>query len=134
MTDTHEDDGRWGTVSEAAQALGVSVDTIRRRMKRGEMDTRREQTPQGFRWLIRLPDETLTGEVSVQAPQNAPGSSLASDHGRRSLQLCQLVRHMVILRRVTAAHGQPQCAQVMHPAYPRQAHDACIGKVGCLWN
>jgi hypothetical protein len=63
------------------QALGVSVDTIRRRMKRGELDTRREQTPQGFRWLIQLPDETLAGEVSIQAPQNPPGSSQASDRG-----------------------------------------------------
>lgn len=47
----HEDEGRWGTVSEAAQTFTfkVSVDTIRRRMKRGELDTRREQTPHGFR-------------------------------------------------------------------------------------
>lgn len=81
MTDTHEDDGRWGTVSEAAQALGVSVDTIRRRMKRGELETRREQTPQGFRWLIRLPDEAVVGAASRQALQNAPGESQASDHG-----------------------------------------------------
>lgn len=65
----HEDEGRWGTASEAAQAFGVSVDTIRRRMKRGELDTRREQTPQGFRWLIRLPDD----EKPTTA-QNAPGS------------------------------------------------------------
>lgn len=56
MTHEQEDDeGRWATVSDAAQAFGVSVDTIRRRMKRSELDTRREQTPQGFRWLIRLP-------------------------------------------------------------------------------
>lgn len=61
-----DDDGRWGSVSDAAQALGVSVDTVRRRMKRGELDARREQTPQGFRWLVRLPDQ--------EPPQNAPGS------------------------------------------------------------
>lgn len=70
----HNEDGRWGTVSEAAQAFDVSVDTIRRRMKRGELDTRREQTPQGFRWLIRLPDD-----ASEEAPQNMPGVAQTAD-------------------------------------------------------
>ena len=69
-----DDDDRWGSVSDAAQAFGVSVDTIRRRMKRGELDTRREQTPQGFRWLIRLLDEE-----SLAPAQNAPGSTLTAD-------------------------------------------------------
>lgn len=35
-------------------------------MKRGELKTCREQTPQGFRWLIQLPEQ--------DAPQDAPGS------------------------------------------------------------
>jgi len=75
----YEDDGRWGTVAEAAQVFEVSVDTIRRRMKRDELDARREQTPQGFRWLIRLPDEE-----SPASPQNAPRSPQTAetiDHG-----------------------------------------------------
>lgn len=68
MTD-EVDDGRWGSVSEAAKAFDVSVDTIRRRMKKGELDTRREQTPQGFQWLIRLPDD-----AGKESPQNRPES------------------------------------------------------------
>jgi len=68
MTETHED-GRWGTVSDATQVFGVLADTIRRRIKCGDLETRREQTPQGFRWLIRLPDEQLPAP-----PLNAPGS------------------------------------------------------------
>lgn len=40
----HEDDGRWGTVSDAAQVFEVPVDTVRRRMKRGELEARHEQT------------------------------------------------------------------------------------------
>lgn len=65
-----DDSGHWGTVSDAAQAFGVSVDTIRRRMKKGDLNTRREQTPQGFRWLIRLPDD-----VPPEPAQNVPGSA-----------------------------------------------------------
>lgn len=43
---TQDDEGRWGTVAETAQVFGVSADTIRRRMKRGELEARRQQTPQ----------------------------------------------------------------------------------------
>ncbi|MGI8403783.1 MAG: hypothetical protein ACR2OE_03270 [Thermomicrobiales bacterium] len=66
-----EDAERWGSVADAAQVFGVSVDTIRRRMKRGELDTRREQTPQGFRWLIRLPDkeEPTPDQITSGLPQ-----------------------------------------------------------------
>lgn len=70
-----DDDDRWGSVSDAAQVFGVSVDTIRRRMKRGELTTRREQTPQGFRWLIQLPGQA--------APQDAPGSPRTNDRGEQ---------------------------------------------------
>ncbi len=42
---TQDDEGRWGTVAETAQVFEVSVDTVRRRMKRGELEARREQAP-----------------------------------------------------------------------------------------
>ena len=65
-----DDDGkRWGTLTEVAEAYGVSVDTIRRRMKRGELETRREQTPQGFKWLAVLPEPE-----TMETATNAPGS------------------------------------------------------------
>jgi len=51
-----QDAREWAPLAEVAVAMGVSIDTIRRRMKRGEIETRREQTPQGFRWLAPLPD------------------------------------------------------------------------------
>ncbi len=66
---TDDDDQRWGTLAEVADAYGVSVDTIRRRMKRGELETRRHQTPQGFKWLAVLPEPETT-----ETATNAPGS------------------------------------------------------------
>ena len=47
----------WAPLAEVAAAYGVSIDTIRRRMKRGELEARRQQTPQGFKWLALLPAE-----------------------------------------------------------------------------
>jgi len=42
------------SVGEAARRLGVSTDTIRRRIGKGELLAHREPTPQGFRWEIEL--------------------------------------------------------------------------------
>jgi hypothetical protein len=44
----------WVTLHEAAAALGISVDTVRRRLKRGEMDGRQVPTKFGPSWEVRL--------------------------------------------------------------------------------
>lgn len=46
----------WEPMHEAADRLGVSVDTVRRRVKSGQLIGRKEPTASGFRWLIELPD------------------------------------------------------------------------------
>jgi hypothetical protein len=43
-------------IAVAAQRLGVSPDTIKRRIKHGELQARRVGRPQGYRWLVSLPD------------------------------------------------------------------------------
>lgn len=63
----------WAPLTQAAEAYGVSVDTIRRRIKRQELDTRREMTPQGFRWLVPLPDPEKAAK-SIDSPSEVPGS------------------------------------------------------------
>jgi excisionase family DNA binding protein len=45
------------TMTEAAQRLGVSTDTIKRRLRRGELKGRKRPRPQGFTWLIELEAE-----------------------------------------------------------------------------
>lgn len=42
------------TISQAAQLLGISQATIKRRLARGEMAGHQEPRPQGFRWLIEI--------------------------------------------------------------------------------
>jgi len=51
------------SVGEAARRLGVSTDTIRRRISKGELTAHQEPTPQGFRWEIELGpnDQPLNG-------------------------------------------------------------------------
>jgi excisionase family DNA binding protein len=47
------------TISEAARVLGVSVDTVKRRITAGQLAAHREARPQGSRWIVELPDELV---------------------------------------------------------------------------
>ncbi len=53
------------TKKEAAELLGVSVDTIDRRIKRGELKGHKELRPQGLTWLVEVPQGSV--------PQGTPG-------------------------------------------------------------
>jgi transposase len=53
------------SIREAAQLQGVSQDTIRRRIRRGELNAYKEPTPQGFRWVVELEEAT----AQVEPPQ-----------------------------------------------------------------
>ncbi len=45
------------SIGEAVTRLGVSEVTIRRRLRRGELKGEKQPTPQGFVWLVDVPDE-----------------------------------------------------------------------------
>jgi len=42
------------SIREAADRLGVSQDTIRRRLRAGTLRGEQEETPQGFRWRVEV--------------------------------------------------------------------------------
>src|SRR5262245_40141550 len=79
----------WATIAEAADALGLSVDTVRRRIKRGELVHRQTRTPAGFRYEVRLgdlpsPAAQVGSSVGSAPTQDAPAVEAA--------HLAQLVR------------------------------------------
>jgi hypothetical protein len=45
------------SIQEAATRLGVSAETIRRRVHKGVLRSRQVPTPQGFVWMVELPNE-----------------------------------------------------------------------------
>lgn len=67
MSESEHDEGgvAYAPLSEVAAAYGVSVDTVRRRLRRGEIEGRKETTPQGFRWLAALPTTADAGATVV---------------------------------------------------------------------
>jgi hypothetical protein len=68
------------TITEASHQLGVSVHTLKRRLKRGEIEGQQQTTPQGFVWLIEVPDEAPKVDVGTSdgdhIPVNAPCGTL----------------------------------------------------------
>ena len=70
------------TIREAADRLGVSVDTVRRRLKAGELTGRQEpHGASGYRWLVQLPDDA-PAETSATAPPSADAYELADGRAR----------------------------------------------------
>jgi len=60
------------SIRDAAERLGVSPDTIRRRMKKGELVGEKEPTPQGYEWRILLPVD----EGNATMPEREPVPAL----------------------------------------------------------
>jgi len=64
------------SIDLAAQRLGVSVSTVRRRIRDGTLEVEREQTAQGFKYHILLPD--TNGEVPETEVSAAPAPDLSA--------------------------------------------------------
>ena len=58
------------TVDEAAKHLGVSRDTVMRRIRKGELEAHQEPRPQGHVWRVVVPDEE---------PDNHDGGGVARE-------------------------------------------------------
>jgi len=85
------------TINEAATALGVSVDTIKRRLKRGELAACKDERG---RWVISLPapaDAPAGATVrtgSAPAPGTAPAMQGQEDNSRQDVPVQLLVQTM----------------------------------------
>lgn len=64
-------------IKEAAERLGVSQDTIRRRIKAGEIPAQQEPMGSGYRWLVEVPDDPETDTRARDMRSNAEGQASA---------------------------------------------------------
>lgn len=90
----------WVSIAEAAERYGVSADTIRRRLKRGELAGRKEATAQGFTWAIEVPSdpgngERKTSENAQHTAKQQPAAASAED----ALELVRLRERVAGLER-----------------------------------
>mgnify|MGYP001339545524 CR=1 FL=1 len=61
------------SVAEAAKFLGVSEETVKRRIRRGELVGKQHPRPQGYAWMVEIPNE-------LQATNNDTHHDINTDH------------------------------------------------------
>jgi len=67
------------SIGDAATRLGVSADTIRRRIGKGTLTGHQEPTAQGFRWQVEVPEidgQETNGHHDRGSLENLVASSL----------------------------------------------------------
>ena len=96
------------TVRQAAQRLGVSPATVRRRIEAGELDAEREIRPQGSRYIVLLDNATAAreserAEASRRDREPSPESSEITFLRREIERL-----HAALEREQSLLHGEQQ--------------------------
>jgi hypothetical protein len=86
--------GEWLPIAEAARRLGVSIDTARRRLKRGQLVGREVPTPQGHRWDVWLNGLGSTAQATAYARGAPPTQDAQPPHRQEAPELAQLVREL----------------------------------------
>jgi len=106
------------TIQEAANTLGIAESTVRRRIRNGELEGQQMPTPQGYTWLVDLPEDLATEKESEQRLASESGlmrelvdslrsnvEGLENQLGTKDRQIEQL---HVLLQQVQAALPPPR--------------------------
>jgi hypothetical protein len=68
------------SIAEAGHRLGISQDTVRKRLRLGELTGTQVRAPGGFRWMVELPDDVSGVETKNngnEEPEDREDQSLA---------------------------------------------------------
>lgn len=57
------------SIAEASLALGISQDTVRKRIKAGEIPAEKVKAPGGFRWMITVDPDGLAEATPPDRPE-----------------------------------------------------------------
>ncbi len=68
------------TMTEAARRLDVTVETVKRRLRRGELEGHKQPRPQGFTWLIEMPEDEGDQDSTPSLTPSATPSSNGEVH------------------------------------------------------
>ena len=79
---TSDTDGAWLSIHEAATALGLSVSTIRRRLKDGTLTARRDYSRYGQTWRVQVSSDQWV----TTARATEPGQGDRSERGHDTIE------------------------------------------------
>ena len=66
------------SVAEASRRLGLTEDTVKRRLRKGELSGQRKPRPQGYVWLVELPEEEDDPPSTVTDTRSTAGDDRVS--------------------------------------------------------
>jgi DNA-directed RNA polymerase specialized sigma24 family protein len=107
------------TVPEAARRLGVTEDTVKRRLRKGELQGERKARPQGYTWTVELPDEDAETESTVSSSgDDTVNHQMSNGEVRRLEEMVSMLQHQLEVREreVQELHVLLQQAQAALPA------------------
>lgn len=122
------------TIREAASLLGVSPDTIRRRLARGELTGQQISSGgrAGFTWYVDVPDaDAGPGAGMVTVPAMTPPA--ASDDLQRQVDDLRAERDRLLDIIQTLAARPPAALPAGSPALPAGS-PAQRGRIGRAWD
>jgi excisionase family DNA binding protein len=119
------------TIQEAANTLGIAESTVRRRIRNGELEGQQMPTPQGYTWLVDLPENLKSAKENDQSLVSESGllrelvdslrshmDGLENQLGTKDRQIEQL---HVLLQQVQAALPPPRPARTWWRVWRRSA-------------
>ena len=77
---------QWVSMKQAGLMLGLSEDTVRRKIRAGDLVARQEQTVRGFKWLVEVPGEAV---ATPATPDAGVGARAESDSATARIQVLE---------------------------------------------
>src|SRR5688500_11553086 len=89
-------EGAWLTLTEAAALLGVSAETVRRRVQQGQLEGEQIASPRGRAWLVWLPGaQGMTPPRDGTSAIEEVGETVEGHASLESLQLVPRLRRQI---------------------------------------
>jgi hypothetical protein len=104
-------------IIEAANILGVSVDTIRRRISKGELKARKVPSPHGEIYMVEIPDNNVVAASdSEEKKEETTSDAQTIEAMKKTISILQTELD-ARRREVQELHVLLQQAQKQSPAY-----------------
>jgi hypothetical protein len=104
-------------IIEAANSLGVSVDTIRRRISKGELKARKVPSPHGEIYMVEIPDNiVVAASDSEEKKEETTSDAQTIEAMKKTISILQTELD-ARRREVQELHVLLQQAQKQSPAY-----------------
>jgi excisionase family DNA binding protein len=115
------------TIQEAAKHLGVSQDTVRRRIRKEELQARQTPTPQGFRWVVELEDLEEDAQAAPTPPHMPDIGGAEVEGGQDLRELVDVLRSQLQSQEEELAARRRE-VQELHVLLQQKALPEAVGR------